>query len=329
MKKSSLGGTLLTLVILGTGAYLYRTNLHENYRTLHDLISPPQPCSEPIVYSLGTFDTQFGISKANFLKDINTAAQIWDTPFHRVFFVYVGVVSTTTGKSYGETAKNSLKINLLYDYRQDATNKMSGISSTISTGNAAYNALKLNYNSLVTTYTSQKAQLSTLVVQYDSQKAAYEQQVQYWNSRKGAPPEQYATLEQERQALNAQVDAINQAQNALNTLGNTVNSVVAELNSTAKSLNLNVTAYNTVGAATGSQFEEGEFVQDSTGRRINIYQYDNEDKLIRVLAHELGHALGLDHVQDPDAIMYALNEGAGGKLTPDDTTELSKVCGII
>jgi len=281
------------------------------------------------VYSLGTFDTQFGISKTAFLKDANAAAQIWGMPFHRVSFVYADAISTTTGKSYRSTAKNILQINLRYDYRQDATNKMSDIGSTISTGNAAYNALKLNYNSLVTTYTSQKAQLTALVAQYDSQKATYEQQVQYWNSRKGAPSEQYAALEQERQALNAQVGAINQAQSALNTLGDTINSVVAELNSTAKSLNLNVAAYNTVGATTGSQFEEGEFIQDSTGRRVNIYQYNDEDKLVRVLAHEFGHALGLDHVQDPEAIMYALNEGAGGKLTADDTTELTKVCGII
>jgi predicted Zn-dependent protease len=50
-----------------------------------------------------------------------------------------------------------------------------------------------------------------------------------------------------------------------------------------------------------------------------------------VLAHEFGHALGLDHVEDPQAIMYYLMDKQNIKdlkLTTDDINALKKGCNI-
>lgn len=49
---------------------------------------------------------------------------------------------------------------------------------------------------------------------------------------------------------------------------------------------------------------------------------------MRVLAHELGHALGLDHVDDKEAIMYQLNQGDNLTLSEADIKALKTKCGI-
>jgi len=38
-------------------------------------------------------------------------------------------------------------------------------------------------------------------------------------------------------------------------------------------------------------------------------------------------ALGLDHVADPESLMYPVNKGGDLKLTDSDLGELDRVCG--
>ena len=103
-----------------------------------------------------------------------------------------------------------------------------------------------------------------------------------------------------------------------------------DLNQLIKSRNNAADDYNKVAKSYnqkyghGLEFNQGEYTQGN----INIYQFDSPNSLRMVLAHELGHALELEHLDNPEAIMYRLNESGSDKITADDITALKKACKI-
>ena len=313
MKSSRLKSfsTIFVILLLVGVGYYYRSEIWARWR---ELLNRFQPCQSPITYSIVDLDSRFGLTKTELLADIKRAEKIWEVPINKTLFQY--------------SATGDLKINLIYDYRQKATDALKKIGLVIGDDRVSYDALKVKRDSLLASYNNEKAQVVALVDAYNTAKTAYEKTVDDWNARGGAPKAEFQILQQQRIDLNNRVVAINQAEDSLNSLVDTVNSTGAILNKLVAKLNLHTATYNTVGASTGKEFNEGEYLSNVGGTSINIYQFNDTNQLVRVLAHELGHTLGIDHLSNPKAIMYYLNEGGNEKLTADDLVALKKMCNV-
>ncbi len=272
------------------------------------------PCKTTIAYSIGEFDERFGITKQVFLKSILDAEKIWEGNVEGDLFKY--------------DENGPLKINLIFDERQSTTQILKNMGLTISNTKASYEDLKSKYNSFISEYNKEKTQYESVIKEFEKRKAIYEAQVVSVNSKGGGNKATVNRLNIEREELNKLILEIKGMQSKLNDKVEGINTLATALNDLAKSLNLSVNKYNTVGGSLGSEFEEGTYISNGTAKRIDIYQFENRTKLIRVLAHELGHALGLDHNEDSNAIMYRLNNGVNEKLTEADIGQLEKLCGI-
>jgi len=189
--------------------------------------------------------------------------------------------------------KAHLKINLIYDTRE-ASAKL-GIEISLQQADLD----------------SARAALDASQAQFAAEQTAYNKKVDAINARGGVTPSEERTLAAERESLNNLENSINSAVASYNASVAAVNALVAQFNKTA-----------------GRTFREGEYVQDSAGERINIFEFVGNAQLERVLAHEFGHAIGLGHDTNPKSIMFAKNES--GNLVPaaSDLVALNAVCGI-
>ena len=301
----------IALIIFATLIFVFRDRLHNQFLQLRDQFFP---CKNPITYTIGTFDVRFGISKADFLTATKQAEEIWEKPIGRDLF--------------REEAKGNLKINLLYDYRQSATEKLQTLGLSVDDSRSSYDLVKARYAALNKQYLEDTATLALRVALLKSRQDAYNKEVVYWNRHGGAPKAEYDALQLEKQSIQTEIESIHQLQNALNIEAGNINALVATLNYLAQGLNLDVAKFNEVGASLGEEFEEGFYTSGAEGRSINVYQYASKTRLVRVLAHEFGHALSLPHLDNPKAIMYELNQATNEKLTADDLSALKTHCGI-
>lgn len=284
---------------------------------LNGQIFTKAPCTEPIPYTLGTFDSQFNISQDYFLSAFLDAEAIWEKPFGKELFVYAP----------SDSSPDVLKINLVYDYRQQATSKLESLGIVVKDNRISYEMLKTKFTELKIKFVSAKNDYEMRAQNFNEKSKNYEQQVEFWNKKDGAPKEEYNKLEALRLSLQNEANELQNMQTKLNEMINEINSFVVVLNRLVESLNLSIKKYNGVNDSRGESFEEGVYISDGTTREIDIYEFSSREKLVRVIAHELGHALDIPHLNDVKAIMYELNQGNNMVPTEADLEALKIKCG--
>jgi len=184
--------------------------------------------------------------------------------------------------------RGEVVVNLIYDERQATTERTQEALSKIDQTEKSAEAIKTQFLSLQQSYDDRLAEYNKLISQRKS----------------------FRAIEEKRREVNVLVDEIN-------TLAHKYNSLVNLLDADIKTIN----------QSAGQEFEEGEYISNAEGQQINIYEFKGRTELLRVLAHEFGHALGLGHNDNPQSIMYYLNQSTNESLTPEDLQALKTLCG--
>ncbi len=243
------------------------------------------PCDHPLSYKIGSIDPQFNVSEEEVLSDAQAATDILNNASQKKLF------------TYSDSAQ--LTVNFAYDNRAELDTKINNLQNQV---------------------TDQGKTLKQQIQDYESESSKFQQKitdfrakVEQYNKEGGAPPEVYDSLVQEQKSLRAEATSLNAWADKLNLSTKEYNLNVSNLNNDTAKFNDEIT----------QRPEEGQY--NSQKNTITLYFASKHNELIHTMAHEFGHALGMDHVSDSKAIMYPYSTES---ITPthDDMNELATVC---
>lgn len=247
-------------------------------------------CTKPIEYTLGSFDSRFGISKDDFIIAAEEATHVWEDAYGKDLFHFNAKATAPNRFQYYFT-RTPVVVGLVYDSRQQNAVRNKTLQNQIDDTKSDANAVKQEFTALQNQYTQAKNEYLALLSAYQNRQA------------------DRATVESKRLQVNDLADRINSLVKKYNSLVGDVNSNVDKINETA-----------------GQEFEEGIYESSQSGEKITIFEFTSHNALVRVLAHEFGHALGLDHNNNKNSIMYYLNTSTSLTPTKDDLAALTAIC---
>ncbi|MSR36230.1 MAG: matrixin family metalloprotease [Gemmatimonadetes bacterium] len=280
------------------------------------------PCAAPLGWRIADIDPRFGLSAASATAAVQRAAAAWEQATGRALFV--------------PDSAGALPIRFVYDERQAGVGERKRLDASMDAVDAG---LRREVGDMATrrgAFEQTRAAYRQRLAAYESWSKEHGDTVRSWNAGAGAPPAVAAELRASQQELDRE-------RRELLALGRELDEGSADLEAEAEALNRKIDQHNRrsddlAKALPESRVESGlyrERVQQEGNRVvaiqrvIEIYQYDGEDELKLVIAHEMGHALGLGHAIAPGAVMSAAHlrgVRATGELQPEDLALLRGVC---
>ncbi len=243
------------------------------------------PCETPLKYKIGSIDSKFYLSQNELIADLDQAAQIWNRAENKKLLEF--------------DPQAELEIDMIYDDRQALKTQINQIEGNLQQTD---NSLK-----------PQIAEYNNLAADFKQRMQGLNNRIEEINKRGGATPDEYNQIVNEQNNLKSQADKLNQMAKDLNLSTNLYNQEVYKLDQTVGNFN----------QALDLRPEEG--IYKPSDNKIEVYFYITRNELIHTLAHELGHAIGLNHNINPRSIMYPKSTQQIN-VSQSDLNDLAIIC---
>lgn len=271
---------ILVFFLLWSG---YQTRQHPQlkFNSLTDRIT--HPLDTRLRYRIAEVDPRFKLSVEQVEAISQQATQVWKDGTGKDYFVY--------------DPNAQLAIHLIYDERQYESEQRREHLSRLETNQQQWLNKKKQLDQIEQEVLQNKQILDQKQLQLD-------QQIQYYNQERQLAQRSPSSsvnaeyFQQRQQHLQQNVEQLQQEIGQYNQKISQLNQQIDELNALDQQLNASVKQYKQ--RFQPHLFHKGLF----NGKQILIYEFESEDDLRLTLAHELGHALGLQHTDDPHALMH-------------------------
>lgn len=262
------------------------------------------PCMLPLAWRVARVDPVFGVDSAAAAALVAEAAGLWETALGRPLFrqddqdgfpVRFLLRESEEGRSADLAGSAFRRAEQEYRAAADGlTGRLVGLQERL----ADEEALRLEHRDQVS--------------DFEARVDRHNGEVEGWRERGGAPDEVAPVLQAREGALLEERTRLTEERTTLEALRDTLAAAEASLRGEVEAHRIRgqdlQESLPPVRQAAGFYREAiraGEDGSPLVGREIRVHRPGDRGDLVRILAHELGHALGLPHLEAPGALMAA------------------------
>lgn len=196
-----------------------------------------------------------------------------------------------------------IRLQFVYDKRQEMTDNERQFQERVRARRIEIETLEKEYDRLVVQFEQRTEQFRQQSKEIEHRIESLNNWIREKNEAGGLKEEDVLRLETEKEAIEQLQRDEQMEQEALKGFAGEIDELRGQLNRAIEENNQMINFYNREYAGE-NEFTSGRYEHAAGNKTITIYHFASEMELRLVLAHELGHALGVDHVPNPTSIMH-------------------------
>lgn len=271
-------------------------------------------CSAAIRVALGSVDERFQLGREDLAEQIREAARLWSDAVGQPVVVY--------------NEDEGIPIHFIYEDQQELTDQERELRERIERAGGHVESLEMilrakegAYHDAASGYEAESAALEGRI-------ESLNQWVRKINDKGGFNEDELRQYHYRKQGVDRTAEELEERKAWLLETGDELSQRVDEINRLIIDKNGLIDEYN-VRFSGVHYMTQGIYEWNATDRVIQILQFADRDALKLVLAHEIGHALGIEHVGDEGAVMHhttGSRQRGPLRLSRADVDALRAVC---